>query len=88
MFETKVTQDVKNLIPRRWNWKEMAQKTQLDVEYSYIYSFISTLLHATPASITTDQKSLELTEIWLFLRYINVKISDVLSLSKNCAAVA
>ena len=50
-------------------------------EYDFIYRFSSKLLHATPASITTDQKNLEMSELALFLKYIYVKIDDVLELA-------
>ncbi|RME56494.1 hypothetical protein D6779_10540 [Candidatus Parcubacteria bacterium] len=52
-------------------------------EYDYLYSFASKLLHATPASITTDQKNLEVQEMELFLKYINVTIGDILALARE-----
>lgn len=76
-FEATIPQDVKDLIPRRWQWKQMAEMTGLTDEYDYIYSFTSKLLHATPASITTDKKNLELAEMRVFLKYIDVKMADV-----------
>jgi hypothetical protein len=81
-FNATVPQDVNNMIPRRnnrpyWNWREMAQKVGLTDEYDYIYTFASKLLHATPASITTDQKNLELAEMQVFLKYIDVKMDDL-----------
>jgi hypothetical protein len=76
-YNATVPQDVKKLIPSRWNWREMAQKVGLTDEYDYIYSFASKLLHATPASITTDQKNLELAEMQVFLKYIDVKMADL-----------
>ena len=82
-FDTTVPQDVKDLIPNRWQWRKMAQKVNLTDEYDYIYSFTSKLLHATPASITTDRKNLELPEIQVFLKYIDVKIADVLVLAQE-----
>jgi hypothetical protein len=76
-FNATVPQDVKDLIPPRWNWRQMAQLVGLTDEYDYIYSFASKLLHATPASITTDQKNLELEEMQVFLKYIDVKMADL-----------
>jgi hypothetical protein len=76
-FEATIPQDVKDLIPRRWQWRQMADMVGLTDEYDYIYSFTSKLLHATPASITTDQKNLELAELQVFLKYIDVKMADV-----------
>lgn len=76
-FDTTVPQDVKDLIPRRWQWRQIAEIVGLTDEYDYIYSFASKLLHATPASITTDQKNLALGEMQVFLKYIDVKMADV-----------
>lgn len=56
----------------------MALKVGLADEYDFIYTFSSKLLHATPASITTNQKNLELSELAVFLKYIYVKIGDTL----------
>jgi hypothetical protein len=83
VFDAKMSKNVKDLIPSKWNWKQMAQKVGLTDEYDYIYTFSSKLLHATPASITTDQKNLEVSEIVVFLKYIDVKISDVLDLANE-----
>jgi len=82
-FDATLPQDVKRLIPRRWQWRQMAEKVGLTDEYDYIYSFTSKLLHATPASITTDQKNLELAEMQIFLKYIDVKMADVEVLAKE-----
>ena len=42
-------------------------------EYDFIYSYTSRLLHATPASLTTNQKSLEAEEVFLFRRYVGMQ---------------
>ena len=81
-FDAGVSKNVRDLIPKRWQWRQMAQKVGLVDEYDFIYTFSSKLLHATPASITTDQKNLELEEFAVFLKYIHVKIADILELSK------
>lgn len=65
----------------------MAEKVSLTEEYDFIYTFSSKLLHATPASITTNQKNLELEEMLVFLKYINVKIRDLLELGQSRAQV-
>ena len=80
-FDSTVPQQVRVLIPNRWNWRQMAQKVGSVDEYDFIYRFSSKLLHATPASITTDQKNLEMSELAVFLKYIYVKIDDVLELA-------
>jgi len=82
-FLSTIPGDVKSLIPKRWNWCEMAKKVELSDEYDYIYSYTSKLLHATPSSITTNQKNLELSEINIFLKYVHVKIKDILELAKQ-----
>jgi hypothetical protein len=83
LFGDRVPKDVRDLIPGKWQWKQMAQKVSLTDEYNYIYAFSSKLLHATPASITTDQKNLELNEIAVFLKYIDVKILDMIDLANE-----
>ncbi len=62
-------------------WDKMAEEAGKTSEYEYIYSYTSKLLHCTPASVTTDQKSLEPEEMVVFLRYIHTKIRDVIDLA-------
>jgi len=81
-FDSAVPADVKNLIADNWKWNQMAHKVGLDDEYDFIYRFSSQLLHATPVSITTNQKNLELSELVVFLKYIHVKIIDILELAR------
>lgn len=73
---------------RRWEWKKMAECVGLTSEYEFIYAFSSKLLHATPASITTDQKNLEPEEMIVFLKYIEVKIMDILEIARKQTAIA
>lgn len=61
----------------------MAQQVGMVDEYDYIHSFASKLLHATTASITTDHKNLEHSEMEVFLRYIDVKITDLMTLAQE-----
>lgn len=68
---------------KRWEWKRMAESVELLPEYDYIYAYASKLLHATPASITTDQKNLEPEEMLIFLKYINVKAMDMLDVARR-----
>jgi hypothetical protein len=82
-FDQKVPPTIKSLMPSKWQWKQMAQEVGLADEYDYVYSYCSKLLHATPASITTDQKNLKLAEIVVFLKYIDVKILDMLELANE-----
>ncbi|CAK6489259.1 hypothetical protein PANNVG_00508 [Pantoea sp. Nvir] len=80
-FDSSISPQVKSLIPKKWNWFEMAKSVNMLDEYDFIYSFTSKLLHATPMSITTNQKNLEPQEIIIFLKYIDVKIRDIIELS-------
>lgn len=82
-FNTTVSQDIKDLIPHRWQWRQIAKKVDLTDEYDYIYTFASKLLHATPASVTTNHKNLEIAEMEVFLKYIDIKIVDVVVLAKE-----
>jgi hypothetical protein len=64
---------------RAWKWDRQAKSVGMLDQYEYIYSFSSSLLHATPASM--HQATLEEHEIGIFLDYILVSISDVIDLS-------
>lgn len=70
-------------IDDRWNWKRKAAAVGMDREYDFIYAYTSRLLHAKPASLTTDQKSLELAEVYMFLRYCSMKIKELLFAARN-----
>jgi len=82
LFDRTVPAEIRDLVPKKWNWREMAKKVGMDAEYDYVYSYVSKLLHATPASLTTDQKNLEVDEIYILLRYIHVKMLDILDLTR------
>ena len=66
-----------------WNWKEQATAIGMSDQYEFIYSFTSRLLHATPVSLTTNQKLLEPEEMRIFLEYIYVSLLDILRLAKE-----
>lgn len=80
-YDRRVRNTIQDIRPRRWQWKSMADRVELGGEYEFIYTFASKLLHATPASITTDQKNLELPEMMMFLKYINVKIFELIDIA-------
>lgn len=82
-FESKAASRVEDIRPRKWEWRQMAKRVGLIDEYDYLYSFASKLIHATPVSITTDQKCLEDDEMEMFLRFILVTIDDVLELASK-----
>ncbi len=86
-FDSHSLPSVKDLLlnikgkPRRWDWKDMADKVGLLAEYEFLYTSASKLLHATPVSITTDHKNLEPEEFLVYLRYVNVKVMEMLDLA-------
>jgi hypothetical protein len=82
-FESQLDRSVSALIPKRWNWKEQAEKVGMGKEYEFIYLYTSLLMHATPVSVTTDQKNLELNEVRMFLKYIRVRIVDAVKLAED-----
>jgi len=83
ILDESLTKEQKEIFPKRWKWNDMAKKTGMIEEYEYIYSYTSKLLHATPASLTTNQKNLELKEVNIFLRYIHTKLLEIIELSKK-----
>ena len=82
-FQRHVPQEIQTLAPKRWEWWKMADKVGLITEYEYIYCYASKLLHATPASLTTNQKNLETPEVYIFLRYIYAKLLEILELAQQ-----
>ena len=66
-----------------WRWKEQAAIVGMSDQFEFIYSFTSRLLHATPVSLTTNQKLLEPDEMHIFLEYIYVSILDIVDLAKQ-----
>jgi len=68
------------------SWKQRATLAGMSEEYEFIYSYTSRLLHATPPSITTDQKNLEIGEMEMFLRYVRVRIADLVAISNTLLA--
>lgn len=55
-------------------------------EYDFIYAYASRLLHATPASLTTNQKNLEPDEMRVFLKYIRVRLFDEIEMAGKLLA--
>ena len=72
---------VRKKVEERWNWKAEAMSVGMQAQYEFIYSHTSRLLHATPSSILTDQKNLEVQEMAMFLDYVYVSLLDVLDLA-------
>jgi len=76
---------IKDLIPKnkKINWFNLADKVNMKGEYRYIYSFASRHLHAMPSSITTFHQELKDDEIYVFIKYVDVKLSDIVELAKS-----
>ncbi len=83
IFLSHCSKDIKKKLKKRWNWFEEAKHVGMQDQYKFLYSYTSRLLHATPASIFTDQKNLEYPEMKIFLDYIYVSLLDVLELSEK-----
>lgn len=80
-FEVRAPENVRTFAKGKWNWRERSKEAGIAHEHDYIYAYASKLLHATPASLTTNQKHLEGSEIILFLRYIYVKMLEIIDLA-------
>ncbi len=66
-----------------WRWDREAKSADMEGAYDFLYSYTSRLLHATPASVTTDVKNLEPDEIRILLRYIHGALLDALDLTST-----
>lgn len=82
-FQSNVPEDIFKLANRKWEWRKMSEVAGILHEHDYIYSYASKILHATPASISSDYKNLERSEIRIFLRYIHIKYLELMDLAYN-----
>jgi hypothetical protein len=82
-FRRRVPREIQSLSPRRWEWRQMARQVGLATEYDYIYCYASKLLHATPASVSTDQVNLDIPEVYLFVRYTHSKLLAIMDLARE-----
>ena len=85
-FENDTPSEVKALVSTRWRWDKQAECVGMRDEYDFIYGYASRLLHATPASLTTNQKNLEPDEMRVFLKYIRVRSLDVIEMAEKLLA--
>jgi hypothetical protein len=70
---------------RDWRWKEQAAIAGMSEQYEFIYSFTSRLLHATPVSLTTNQKLLEPGEMHCFWNTSMSQFSTSWTWRKKCS---
>lgn len=66
-----------------WRWDQKAKLVGMENEYAFIYTYTSRLLHATPTSLTTNRKNLEPEEMLMFLKYIYIRMIDVIEMSSS-----
>lgn len=85
-FDGVANSQIKALTPRRWNWEQQADRVGMKDEYGFIYRYTSMLMHATPASLTTNQKNLEPDEMMVFLKYIRVRLLDAIDMAEKLLA--
>jgi hypothetical protein len=70
-----------------WNWSNKAQEVDMKNDYDFIYRYTSTLLHATPVSLTTEQKNLETDEVKIFLKYIHIRLLDIIDMAEQLVRI-
>jgi hypothetical protein len=81
-YQQHIPEEVQVLAKLDWDWKVMAIHAGMEAEYDYIHSSASRLLHAEPSSLTGEPKTLSALEMAVFLRYVRVKIHDIMELAK------
>ena len=69
------------------SWKEQAAAAGLNEQFQFVYSYTSRLLHATPTSLTTNQKNLEWDEIVMFLDFLYVSMLDAIEMAQLLAGL-
>jgi hypothetical protein len=85
-FDRDTPPDIRDLAQKKWRWKDQANLAGMKDEYDFIYAYASRLLHATPASLTTNQKNLEPDEMRLFVKYIRVRLLDMVEMAEELIA--
>lgn len=67
----------------KWNWRSRAEDVGMQDDYNFIYRYTCTFLHAVPSSLSTDMKNLEMDEVAIFLKYINVRLVDIIEMAET-----
>jgi hypothetical protein len=73
---------------KHWSWKQQAAAAGMAEQFEFLYAYTSRLLHATPMSLTTHEKSLVLGEITMFLDFIYISILDVIEIAEKHAGIS
>jgi hypothetical protein len=82
-FAERCDQKTAKTVVSRWDWSKQAKAVGMELQYDFIYRSTSRLLHATPVSVITNQKNLELEEMVILLEYIHVSVLDILELCES-----
>lgn len=89
-FETRVTKQIIDLETlnssgrrKRWNWRDEAASVGMIEAYDFIYGYTSRLMHATPTSIYTVKKNLEMEEMETFLEFCYVTLLDLVEVATS-----
>jgi hypothetical protein len=61
----------------------MAEAAGLRDQFAFVYAYTSRLLHATPTSLTTNQKNLELAEMKMLLNFVFVSCVEMIEHSER-----
>jgi hypothetical protein len=85
-LKNKLPEQHRKFVTDSWQWKRKATEAGMSTEYEFIYSYTSRLLHATPPSLTTNQKNLSPQEINMFLRYIDLRMKEAIDDAKKLLA--
>lgn len=80
LFLERLSPELHDFTEKDRKWSRKAIVAGMKNDYDYIYSYTSRLLHAEPASISTNQQNLEPKEMLVFLRYVRVCIIDILEI--------
>jgi hypothetical protein len=74
-------------LTKQWNWSNEAKAVGMENDYEFIYRYTSRLLHATPVSLTTEQKNLETDEVKIFLKYIHIRLLDIIDMAEQLVRI-
>lgn len=83
IYNSNVPGDIIEIIKSKLSWAKKSKMTNLYDDYQFTYSFSSKLLHALPASISTRDLGLSNDEKIIFLKFIKVRILDILKSSQD-----
>ncbi|GKW33468.1 hypothetical protein PEC730217_22480 [Pectobacterium carotovorum subsp. carotovorum] len=83
IYNSNISADIIEIVNSKMSWAKKSKKASLYDDYHFIYSFSSKLLHALPASISTNDPGLSNDEKIIFLKFIKIRMSDIMKLSQD-----